>query len=247
MNIKEIIKDSLIYPLTNWKSYLILGIIFLIINLYSYIWSFNPDIGFSNILLIAEFVTGFLSLGYLIKIIKSTLDYENILPNFNGWLNIIVNGFKGSLIIIAYSIPFLILMFLVIVYFLITNRGLNSNDIFGLMNLIFSLYTIVIIPIIALALANMAFDEGRLLSAFSFGKILDDIHEIGWGDLIVLYLLVGIIYIIFKAIPIALTYLLSWIDPIFVTIIKSLILIPYLYIFATRTVVLVYRSSVVKT
>ncbi len=252
MNIREIIKDSLSYPLTDWKSYLILGIILLITSLYYQIWLFSPNEVSINTVMIAEFVTGFLSLGYLIKIIKSTLDCENVLPKFNGWLNIIVDGFKGSIIIIVYFIPFFILIFLVMVYFLITNQGFNSIDFIGLMNLIFSLYTIVIIPIIALALANMALDEGRLLSAFSFGEIRGDIYEIGWGNLIALYLLLGIIYIIFRAMPIASTYLLSWIDPIFVTwidpifvTIMSLILIPYLYIFATRTVALVYRSSVV--
>ncbi len=245
MNMGEIIKDSLSYPLTNWKSYLILGIILLITNLYIEIWAFSPNDASISLVMIAEFVTGFLSLGYLIKIIKSTLDCENVLPKFNGWLNIIFNGFKGSLIIIAYLLPYFILIISVIAYFFVTNTRLNPSDFLGLTDLIFILYIILIIPIIALALTNMAFDEGRLLSAFNFGEIREDIQEIGWSNIITLYLLLGIIYIIFKAMPIALTYLLSWTDPILVTIIKSLILIPYLYIFASRTVALIYRTSVV--
>ena len=125
-----------------------------------------------TIVLIAEFVTGFLTWGYLIKIIKSTLDSENVLPKFNGSLNIIINGFKASLILVAYSIPFYIIFVLVMVYFFITNPGFKPIDyLLWLFDLIFFLYVIIIIPIFAFALVNMAFDEGRLLSAFNFGEI----------------------------------------------------------------------------
>lgn len=258
MEIREIVKDSLSYPLTNWKSYLILGVISVIINLYSYIWLFSPDTELSTIvmtsyiLMIAEFLTGFLTVGYLIKIIKATLDCKNALPEFNGWLNIIVDGFKGSLVILVYTILFSILEFLILIFMM--SQGYTSRDAVGLMELINPLFIIVIVPI-ALSIANMAFNEGKLSSAFKFGEIRDDIREIGLTNIIVLYLLFGAIYIIFRVISIALGYLLGWIDPfllnldsemaVLVSIIKNLVLIPYLYIFATRTFALIYRSSVV--
>lgn len=245
MKIREIIKDLLSYPFTNWKSYLILGIILLITNLYFEIFSISLNEVFIPIIAIAEFVTGFLTWGYLIKIIKSTLNSENVLPKFNGWLNIIINGFKASLVLVAYSIPYYIIIVLLIANLIITNRGFNPIDFVGFTDLIFFLYTIVIIPIFALALANMAFDEGRLLSAFSFGEIWGDIREMGFVNIIALYLLLGTIFILFRVMHIGLNYLVSWIDPIFLTIIQSMILIPYLYIFAARTVALFYRSSVV--
>lgn len=199
MNIKEVVvKDSLSYPLSNWKSYLILGVILVIINLYSHIWWFvSHDISSVNIVMVAEFVTGFLAVGYLIKIIKSTLDCENVLPEFNGWLNIIVDGFKGSLVIVVYTILFSILEFLVLIFMM--SQVYTSSDAVGLMELINPLFIIVIVPI-ALSIANMAFDEGKLSSAFKFGEIRDDIGEIGGINLIVLYLLVGVIYIIFRVI-----------------------------------------------
>ena len=252
MEIREIVKDSLSYPLTNWKSYLILGVILAIINLYSHIWWFvGQDIASLDIVMVAEFLTGFLSVGYLIKIFKSTLDSENVLPEFNGWLNIVIDGFKGSLVIIVYAIIFSILEALVLIFMI--SQGYTSNDAVGIMGLINLLFIIVIVPI-ALSIANMAFNEGKLSSAFKFSEILDDMREIGWKNLIVLYLLVGVIYIIFRVISILLGYLLVWIDPfilnldlvaVLVFIIKNLVLIPYLYIFATRTFAVVYRSSVV--
>jgi hypothetical protein len=249
VDIREVVKDSLSYPLTNWKSFLILGVILTIANLLMLVFtnsfaeslSLRPDYRLLSIVWIAYFVADILFLGYLIKIFKSTVDSENVLPEFNGWLNIIVDGFKGIIIVIVYYIiPFYILFALV----LILTRGFNSNDILELFDLINTLYTIVIIPVIALALANMAFDE-RLLSAFSFGEILDDMREIGWSNLLALYLLFGIIYLIIGYLPLG--YLLGWISPFLVTIIKSMIIIPYLYIFATRAVSLIYRSSVVDT
>ncbi len=229
MDIREVVKDSLSYPLTNWKSFLILGVILTIANLLMLVFtnsfaeslSLRPDYRLLSIVWIAYFVADILFLGYLIKIFKSTVDSENVLPEFNGWLNIIVDGFKGIIIVIVYYIiPFYILFALV----LILTRGFNSNDILELFDLINTLYTIVIIPVIALALANMAFDE-RLLSAFSFGEILDDMREIGWSNLLALYLLFGIIYLIIGYLPLG--YLLGWISPFLVTIIKSMIIIPY--------------------
>jgi len=244
VEIREIVKDSLSYPLTNWKSYLILGVILIITSLYIEIWwSFYPNTRLPFGVIIVELVTGILSLGYLIKIFKSTLDCENVLPKFNGLLNIIVDGFKGILVIIIYAIPFSIL-FLGVGLFLRAN-GYSSNDIFGLTTLLMTICTVVIIPIITLSLANMAF-EGKLSSAFSFSEIRDDIDDIGWGNFIALYFILGIIYISPNHISTALNYLLGWIDPfLIVTIIKYLIIIPYLYIFATRTFAVIYRSSVV--
>ncbi len=201
--------------------------------------------------MVAEFLTGFLIVGYLIKIIKSTLDCESVLPEFNGWLNIIVDGFKGSLVIVVYTILFSILEFLVLIF--MVSQGYTSNDTLGIMELITPLFIIVIVPM-ALSIVNMAFDEGKLSSAFKFGEIRDDIREIGGINLIVLYLLVGVIYIIFRVISIASSSLLGWIDPfllnldlvaVLVSIIKNLVLIPYFYIFVTRTFALIYRSSVV--
>jgi hypothetical protein len=262
VEIREIIKDSFSYPLSNWKSFLILGIIYLIINLYSHIWSFSPDTAMQDIMMtsyiqmIAEFVTGILALGYLIKVFKSTVDSENILPEFNGWLNIILDGFKASVVVVVYAILFAILLVLVLIFYLLINQGFNSGDFLGLSTSIAPIYTIVIIPVIALALANMAFDE-RLRSAFSFGEILGDLREIGWGNLIALYLLFGLIYIALRTISIGLSYLLGWADPFLVnldwemsvlaTIVKSLIFIPYFYILGTRAFALVYMSRVVET
>lgn len=92
MNTRGILKDSLSYPLSNWKSYLILGVILIITNLY---WYFSPEERLIYIVPLASFVTEFLIVGYLIKIIKSTLNRENVLPKYNGWLNIIFNGFRA--------------------------------------------------------------------------------------------------------------------------------------------------------
>jgi len=191
VEIREIVKDSLSYPLTNWKSYLILGVILIITSLNIEIWwSFYPNAGLPFGVIIVELVTGILSPGYLIKIFKSTVDCENVLPKFNGLLNIIVDGFKGILVIIIYAIPFSIL-FLGVALFLRAN-GYSSNDIFGLTTLLMTICTVVIIPIITLSLANMAF-EGKLSSAFSSSEIRDDIDDIGWGNFIALYFILGII------------------------------------------------------
>lgn len=79
MDIREVVKDSLSYPLTNWKSFLILGVILTIANLLMLVFtnsfaeslSLRPDYRLLSIVWIAYFVADILFLGYLIKIFKS--------------------------------------------------------------------------------------------------------------------------------------------------------------------------------
>jgi len=92
MKLSEILKDSLRYPLLEWKKILVLGIIILISGL-------SQILGMSNIDLIVVlvglgFLSGFLVNGYLYRILKSTLDGNEKLPKFNNWIEMFRDGIK---------------------------------------------------------------------------------------------------------------------------------------------------------
>lgn len=113
MNISEILNDSLRYPLLEWKKILVLGIIILISGL-------SRILGISNIDLIVilvglGFLSGFLVNGYLYRIVKSTLDSNEKLPEFNNWIEMFRDGFKVFIIFIVYLIlPTLAILFIIL-------------------------------------------------------------------------------------------------------------------------------------
>lgn len=114
MNIGEIVKDAVNYPLSDWKKVLILGIIIVI----SGISSINLLLDTKNMVLISvlvviDVIVGFLVNGYLFKIIEFSLDNKVGLPEFNNWAGMCIDGIKVFLVFIAYLIiPVTVLIFL---------------------------------------------------------------------------------------------------------------------------------------
>lgn len=244
MDIWEIVKDSLKYPLSNWKSYLILGIIVVFANLYVDIRVFSQNNELIMILWIMGAIIGIFTYGYMFKIIRSSLDNVNVLPEFNGLVKIFTNGFKALIVGIIYLIPVFLLGLGGLFFGLIRIQAHYPYYMVpGILFWIIALYAIVIIPVIAVAITNMAHNESKLRSAFRFREILEKISAIGWGNLIKWYMVIGILYWIIGAIILVIYYLLSWINPFFAGIIESLILVPYRYIFAARSVGLIYMHD----
>ncbi|MEN6553415.1 MAG: DUF4013 domain-containing protein [Methanobacterium sp.] len=281
MNIGEIIKDSIRYPLSDWKKILILGII-IIVNCIS---AAAMSLGVTNIdikLLLAGigFIIGFFGSGYTLRIIKSSLDGKKELPEFNNWIDMGVGGVKVFLTFIVYSIPAIIIMSILIVSFFesftlflesfgsnpleflfnpslsviwngIPSIGVILYDISsfvgleGISALIGILYMIIITPILLVAIANMAYYEGELKSAFRFREIFDEITSIGGINLIKWYVVAGIIFlIIFMGINVAISYFFSL---IFLDIVGGvlilLIVAPYFYMYFSRSVALFYMPE----
>ncbi len=134
MNINEIIKDALKYPLTDWKKILILGIIIVISGIYGLLSS----LGITNYILVVisifiGAIAGFLINGYLFKILKTSLDGDNILPEFNAWTNILIDGIKVFITFLVYIILPPLIVFFILVLFSgdFTSSGLSLSEIIG--------------------------------------------------------------------------------------------------------------------
>jgi hypothetical protein len=136
MNVTEIVKDSLKYPVSDWKKIITLGILIVIGGLSSLLNLL--DITNNAILLIFVIIglfSGFLVNGYLFKIVKTSLDGENRLPKFNAWKSLLLDGFKVFVTFIVYLIlPPLIIFFLILISF-----GGLSDFVLGISSLIGSL------------------------------------------------------------------------------------------------------------
>lgn len=224
MDAGEITSNALKYPLTNFKKVLILGILTVLSSLI---------------------IPGFLVLGYVFKIIKSTLEDSSELPEFNNWTSMFVDGLKVFGVLFIYTfIPSIIIILGIwgALLPLLTVPGagslLDSNLSLNLLSgvALFGLGILVVISfVIPVALANMAY-HNRLGAAFSFKEIIGKIKEIG-----------GVSYLIWYVIMLIIIWAMSYVSTILMVplligiIIVPLIISPYFSIFFARSTGLVYK------
>jgi hypothetical protein len=110
--------------------------------------------------------------------------------------------------------------------------------------LIAILYIIIILPIEIIAIADMANNDSKLSSAFRFHEIFDKISSNGWINLIIWYIVTGIIFLILLAVGGLITDIIGRItSPIVGTLLISLTVLPYLFMFLSRSVALFYMSK----
>ncbi|WP_048204267.1 DUF4013 domain-containing protein [Methanobacterium formicicum] len=249
MKIGEIVKDSIRYPFSHWKSFLILGIITTLAASRSISQLFGLNTGlalFLGMLGMFGLLFGILIEGYEIRILKSSQAGFTELPDFDDWFDMIINGIKAILVRIIYFIP----LFLIIVVSAIS-LGLSSGFLrfntlttfLVVLSMVVLLYFLIVYPILLMALSNMAF-YGKLESAFEFRQIINKISSIGWKNFILWYIVTGIIclIIIFIGALIEALFVLIQLKIVGVLLV-SLIVIPYLIIYLFRSTALFYLSD----
>ncbi len=249
MDIGDVVSDALKYPLSDWTKILMLGIILVIASIANISRSFMADGVFISVLGIIGFIVGLLGYGYFFKIIKSSLAEISELPSFDDFVTMFIDGIKVAVVGFVYSIPAIILILIFaasIIISLISNP--SSIPIGALIGagvgiMIAMLYMLIIAPIIAIAVANMAYNDGEFGAAFRFSEILDNIRNIGWGDLIIWYIVTIIVYIVIAMIGGIITGLFSLISPVLTIVLMSLIVAPYLQMYVARSIALLYSSQ----
>ena len=221
MTIGSIVDDAVRYPFSDWKRYLILGILFLLGDLV-YITRFDASIVFTtNIAIewflgIIAFAIVLLTRGYFFRIIKSSLNGLVEPPEFNRWIDMFKDGVKLFIVGFVYIVP--AILFIIgyailsytsnpltvintlsgaTVWFLIGGTGWHTLQVWmGIWFIISILYTIIIAPIIAMAYARMANNENKVIAAFQLREIFKTIVLKGWGNFIIWYIVTGILFFI---------------------------------------------------
>jgi Protein of unknown function (DUF4013) len=226
MNITGIVKDSLKYPLSDWKKILIIGILSIIggsVSLLNFIGITNNAI--LSIFVVVGLISGLLIDGYLFKIVKTSLDGGNKLPEFNDWKNLLLNGLKVFITFIFYLIlpPFVILFLLFLLtgglsFFgldvlmggsdmsplnflttmilpIIENLFIIAVSLLNQYAIILLAEFIVILPFFLVAVSNMAY-EGEFRDAFRFGELIEILRDIGWLNFIKWYIATGVIFLL---------------------------------------------------
>jgi Protein of unknown function (DUF4013) len=261
MDLGMIIGDAVRYPFSDWKKILILGILSIISSLGTAVLFIGTLLGIKNVLVIillfvvGYFIVGFVINGYTFKIIKTSLYGMAELPAFNNWFEIFVDGIKVTVVYIVYIIPAILIIAFAglsiqpILGSLVSNpTAINLNIILSVLSaallvLIAIFYIVIILPINYMAIAHMAYNNSKFSAAFRFHDIRDKIGRIGWGNLIIWYIITGTIYIIITVIGSIITATFSVINPIIGIVLSSLIVSPYLYMFVNRSIALFYMSE----
>jgi hypothetical protein len=261
MDLGGIIGDAVGYPFSDWKKILILGILAMISSLGTAMLFIGTLLGIKNVVviillfIIGYFIFGFLIDGYNFKIIKMSLSDVRELPEFNNWVEMFLDGIKVSVVFIVYIIPAILIITFAGLSVLPTLESLVSNPSAIDLNIILSilsatilvlitiLYIIIILPINYMAIAHMADNNSKFRAAFRFHDIIDKIGRIGWGNLIIWYIVTGTIYIIITVIGSIITTIFSILNPIIGIVISSLIVSPYLYMYINRSIALFYLSE----
>lgn len=260
-SITEIFKDSLVYPTTDWMKLIILGVLYILTSLVMICGSFKIDTSgaLGTIFGIISLIVGIIIYGYEISVIKSGCENSNSIPDLDIAKNFI-NGIKFIILtIVYYIIPAVIIIIcgfatgafnaiFNVLAFMGQNPGTSVNNIpvEYLTSLFTSLSLTVVIAIILAILFGLLMTIGMarlakydsLSEGFSFGKIIKDIGQIGWGSYIAWY----IVYFILTIIILIVAGIIFSFIPYIGVILTPLLLMPYLTLFAARAIGLLYSK-----
>ncbi len=270
MDVGNLVSDALKYPLTGWNKFFLLGIILVIGGV---VGSLPAYLGFYNTVYMAIFsilawLIGLFASGYQLRILESSIAGINELPDFDKWGELFVNGVKYFLVGFIYLIPAVIIIIFSALAILsslapyIADPNLMNSisdpsvllstiAVGGIIGIFIALlYILIVFPILAIALAHLAY-TGEFKAAFRLKEVFAKISSIGWGNMIVWYILLVVLSLLITVVGGFIIDFISFLlamgsvsmGRIINSIISSLILYPYLYIYVQRSIALAYVSG----
>lgn len=243
MNISEIFKDAFKFPASNWKRFLILGIIILVSTLLAMPTIYLKNSPYILLTFLIAYIIQLFVMGYTLRTIKISINEENELPAFNKWIEMFIDGIKIFIISFLYSIipSIFIIIGVVIAVFSSISTGSSQLNFFNPATLVFLviggvLYVLVMF-FYQIGIANMAYQD-KVGAALSLGEIKSIIRKIGWKK----YLVVFIILIIISGASSIFGYFLNRM-PIYLIIIFAILISPYLGLIRSRAIGLIYKEA----
>ena len=275
-SITDCVVEGLKYPFNDVKKLLCFGVLFAIFDLLSMAFTMktlditrtithaleNANVTVSTLnysqmpgtdiytaigILIAGFIVSLFIMGYQYDVIRFSIDRKDDLPGFADIAGMFIRGLKYFIVILAYFIPPMIVLFLGMLL-------VGDSSVMLIVMLISAILSIIAFFLLIMALNNMAAHDS-LKKAFDFGEITENISNLGWGKYIGIIIFTLIVFMIINA---AVSVILSFLTVIFaaavnnqalvvsvfITIIESLFVSSYCSVFISRVCGSVYRESV---
>ncbi|KZX14471.1 DUF4013 domain-containing protein [Methanobrevibacter filiformis] len=269
MSLKEILRDGFDYPLKNWNIFVIIGIIYLIAdtpNILSKLGVIPLSPSFLSaewiifiIATITALIFALLLEGYVLSILRDTINNISELPPLKVVENIIL-GIKGTFVaIVYYLIPTIITAIIGIIslygslvkilpaimkygaqYANYVPQDLLINFIVGFgVTLLIGVILFIITSLIATIAVCRLTKYDSIGQAFKIREILKDIRKIGWGRYIGYLIVSGIIAFVITVIFSLIFVLFGIIG----TIIQTFLVNTYIIIFQYRILGSIYKLS----
>ena len=265
------ITEGLKYPFKDIKKLLILGALFSLLSIVSFgiseyllkifrIIAKAPGNSFAfklsqipanniyiiTFLAIISFIITLIIMGYQYNIIKFSIENKKDFPEFNGLLNLMINGLKYFIVSFAYNV----IPTIVLVGGLSYVQFFNSDYIISILAaLLFMICNLIMI----MGLANMV-DANKFIKAFDLREIIGKIADLGWikyiGTIIFTYIIYAIIMVtigiilMFIIMFIALSINKAMIILAIISIIQGLFISSYISIFFNRVYGSIYREAI---
>ena len=238
-SITDCVVEGLKYPFNDIKKLLGVGILCVIIDLISIVFTIktvdvtkmiigtlektnatafnlnfsqlpNGDIYLAIAILVVGFIVSLIILGYLYDVVKFSINRKDDLPEFGDIVGMFIRGVKYFLVSLAYSIPSMIMAFLAI---LVT----NNSSAWPVIMIISVLVMIICYFFMIMALNNMIAHDS-IKKAFDFSEIMGNISNLGWIKYIGIILFTVIVFMI---INIAIGIVMSFLTVIFAATINN--------------------------
>ncbi len=267
MNLREIIEDAIKYPISDYRKFLIFCVLILIMSLSTIVPSYGIDNDILVIVLsLVSLIVSFVTLGYSVEVIKSGIEGENTLPDFD-YVKQFVMGIKAFILdIIYFIIPIIIVLivasvsglfssFTEIVYGSINAISNNATTLSMIgaaipqatLNTFYNalLVTGVIGIIIFIIFSLMSFTAlvrfakyGSATEGLRFREIFRDMSRIGFAKIILTLIVIYIIAFVW-AFVIGLIGMIPYVG----VIIGTFIGIPFITLFVYRAIGLLYADE----
>ncbi|WP_405273922.1 DUF4013 domain-containing protein [Methanobrevibacter sp.] len=242
--ILDIYKDALEYSAKDWKTLVILGVMCF----------------FSFLLLPIFLITGY-NYRVIENAVHGIINGRDPLPGFEDLIDMFVDGIKVVIVQIAY----LLVPCIVFIIFALIASQLADFASVAIM-VIGCLITFVLVVIACLmnqmGICHMAYNEGAFTKAFAISEIKKVVDDIGWFKCIATYLGLIIITVVISAVVTSIIYAIFMVfgisgavlgaDPsgifilglLFNSAITMFIVGPYLSIFNSRSIGLLYTMQI---
>ena len=263
MEVEDIFKDAIEYPTKDGIKLLIFGVLFLILGIFDILENFGISLDYNIGIQIVGIISGLITIifsilidGYGLSITRETINMQEAIPELD-WEKNLIDGIKLFILkVVYYLIPFIAILIVAyvtgafghlyqILYFIIIsgtttipqslffNLVTNFVGVFLIGAILYIFFSILYL----IAIAKFA-ESDSLAESCNMINVLKKINDIGWKNYINWL-------IIFLVISLLLGFIMDVIGliPIFGIIFLFLVFSPFLKMFTSRALGLIYNES----
>lgn len=240
MKLKSIVKDSTRYAVSDWRNFLVLGVILFLTDHLIELDNFSTFDGtFSSLIIIGLIIIvllflSFLEIGYGFRIVEETVQGSTLPPSFHHPLNLFMHGVKESVILIVYFILPVILFILGLAWLVeMTNLDFGPLNL-SLTILIAAIFFLCFNITMQGAILTMAHHEGSLRWGFNLPHVFRKIRRVGIGNMLLVSLITIAVLIIVRSVLFDTLHGIPFLGSTVGDVIATVLVAPFLMIFTTR-------------